>query len=130
MKTQTTANTATPVVDLEHVVSNRERADDDSWVASFDSEVQAVAQAYDGLVPLAEPVAPAPPKRSRLRIPLVVAGVCGSVIVAGWFVWQTWTATPAASAAPPGDCRPFRDRGLQVASRRRRPSRLTAPCEG
>ena len=81
MKTQTTANTATPVADIQH-----ERADADNWVASFDSEVK--------------PVAPARPKRSRRQMPLVVAGVCGSLIAAGWFFWQTWTVTPAATAAP------------------------------
>jgi PEGA domain len=80
MKRQTTANTATPVVEIEH-----ERAANDNWVASFDSEVK--------------PVAPARPKRSRRQIPLVVAGVCGSLI-AGWFFWQTWTGTPAPTAAP------------------------------
>jgi hypothetical protein len=95
MKTPTTANTAIPVVDIQP-----ERADDNSWVASFESEVKTVAQAYDDTARPAKPVAPAPPKRSRLQIPLVVVGVCGSVIVAGWVVWQTWTATPAASAAP------------------------------
>ena len=44
--------------------------------------------------------APARPKRSRLQIPLAMVGVCASVIAGGWFIWQTWTATPAASAAP------------------------------
>lgn len=80
MKTRTTASTETPVWDIEH-----ERADGDSWVASFEPEVT--------------PGAPARPKRSRSQIPLVVLAVCGS-LVAGWFVWQTWTATPAAPAAP------------------------------
>ena len=96
MKRQPTANTTTPVVDAE-----QKRADDESWVASFDSEVKAVAQAYDDHIARpARPVAPAPPMRSRRPMPLVVAGICGSVIVAGWMVWQTWTATPAASTAP------------------------------
>ncbi len=100
MKTKTTANTAAPVVDV-----GQERADDASWVASFESEVKAVAQAFNDIprpakpVPLAPP-APALPERSRLQMPLVVAGVCGSVIVAGWVAWQTWTATPAAATAP------------------------------
>ena len=116
MKRQTTANTTTPVVDAE-----QKRADDESWVASFDSEVKAVAQAYDDHIARpARPVVPAPPLPSRRPMPLVVAGICGSVIVAGWLVWQTWTATPAASTAPLGDGRPFRHRGLQVAARRRR----------
>lgn len=78
MNRHTTADTAKPVWDIEH-----ERAEGDDWVASFDSEVK--------------PVAPARPKRSWRQIPLVVVSVCASLI-AGWFVWQTWTATPAASA--------------------------------
>jgi len=78
MKRQTTTNAATPVWDSEH-----ERADGDSWVASFESEVK--------------PVAPVRQKRSWRQIPVVVVGICGSLI-AGWFVWQTWTATPAVSA--------------------------------
>ena len=80
MKRQTTANTATPEWDVE-----QERAEGDNWVASFDSEVKTAA--------------PARPKRSWRQIPLVVVAVCAGVI-AGWFVWQTWTETPAASAAP------------------------------
>ena len=100
MKRQTTANTATPVWDIEH-----ERADDDSWVASFESEVKPAA-------------APARPKRSRLRFRLSWS-VSAEVLIAGWFVWQTWTATPAASAAPLTTVAAFRDRGLQVGSRRR-----------
>lgn len=78
MKRQTTTNTATPVWDIE-----QERTEGDSWVASFESEVK--------------PAAPAPSKRSSRQIPLVVVAVCAGAI-AGWFVWQTWRATPAAAA--------------------------------
>ena len=79
MKIQTTTSTATPVWDIEH-----ERADGDSWVASFESEVKTPA--------------PAQPRRQPWRqVPAVAIGVCGT-LVAAWLVWQTWTATPAASA--------------------------------
>ena len=83
MRTQTTANIATPVVKLE-----QERADADSWVASFESEVKP-----------AKPIAPPRPTRSWRQIPLVMLAVCGGAI-AGWFAWQARTATPAPSAAP------------------------------
>ena len=79
MKTQTTTSTATPVWDIEH-----ERADGDSWVASFESEVKTTP--------------PAPPRPQQWRqVPAVAIGICGT-LVASWFVWQTWTATPAVSA--------------------------------
>ena len=79
MKTQTTSSTATPVWDIEH-----ERADGDSWVASFESEIKTTT--------------PAPPRQQPWRqVPAVAIGVCGTLIAA-WFVWQTWTATPAVSA--------------------------------
>src|SRR4029077_4553244 len=83
MKRQTTADTTTPEWDVE-----QERAEGDSWVASFDSETVSPARP-----------ASAHPKRSSLQIPLVVVGVCGTLLAAGWFFWQTWTATPAATAA-------------------------------
>src|SRR5689334_7152973 len=79
MKTQTTSSTATAVWDIEH-----ERADGDSWVASFESEIKTTT--------------PAPPSQQPWRqVPAVAIGVCGTLIAA-WFVWQTWTATPAVSA--------------------------------
>ena len=67
--------------------------------------MKAVAQAYNDVPRPAKPVLPtlpepALPERPRLQIPLIVAGVCGSVIIAGWVAWQTWTATPAAATAP------------------------------
>jgi hypothetical protein len=37
------------------------------------------------------------PRASSRKIPVAVVGVCAGV-VAGWIAWQTWTATPAASA--------------------------------
>ena len=79
MKRQTTTSTATPVWDIEH-----ERADGDSWVASFESEVTSTTPA------------PSRPQPWR-QIPAVAIGICGT-LVAAWFVWQTWTATPAVSA--------------------------------
>lgn len=79
MKTQTTTSTATPVWDIEH-----ERADADSWVASFESEVKTTT--------------PARPHQEPWRQISAVAIGVGGTLVAAWFVWQTWTATPAASA--------------------------------
>ena len=62
-------------------------------------EIAIIPDEEDSLSPFASELEPAPARPRALvrRLPLAVIALCASV-VAGWFIWQTWTATPAVSA--------------------------------
>ena len=65
---------------------------------SFTPESEAIAPVRPhASFPKGAQLAKPPLRRLASRITVAVFGVCAGV-VAGWFAWQTWTATPAASA--------------------------------
>jgi serine/threonine-protein kinase len=64
--------------------------------ASNTEDAPKVADPFATFKPEREPIVPVRPRASR-KVPVAIVGVCVSV-TAGWIAWQTWTATPAASA--------------------------------
>ena len=70
-------------IEPQSIIVEDEAAKVDDWITSFASENERAV--------------PLPPRVSQHRIAVVVIGVCVA-LSGGWFAWQAWTATPAASA--------------------------------